>query len=207
MTTIDIPESVQAVDVFAIDTGAILDIPTSTFVKPVYGGSERLQCPAYVFLIRHTSGRQVLFDLGLRHDWNNLPPQKVKAINKNGWRITAGKSLEQVLAADGIDVAEGAVDTVIWSHPHLDHVGDISVFPQTTTLVVGKGFKTEHMPGYPLNPSSGVWNSDFESRDVHQIDFEDGLSIGGFPAHDYFGDGSLFLLDTPGHMKSHVWFG
>lgn len=185
-------------------SGAILDVPTSTFIKPVYRGSERLQCPAYVFLIRHTSRRQVLFDLGLRHDWNNLPPQKVKAINKNGWRITAGKSLEQVLAANGIDVAEGAVDTVIWSHPHLDHVGDISVFPQTTTLVVGKVFKTEHMPGDPLNPSSGVWNSDFEGRDVHQIDFEDGLGIGGFPAHDYFGDDSLFLLDTPGHMKSHT---
>ncbi|KAH0170966.1 hypothetical protein KCU67_g2391, partial [Aureobasidium melanogenum] len=146
----------------------------------------------------------VLFDLGLRHDWRNLPPQKVEAINKNGWRITAGKALEEVLAEHGIDVAQNAVNTVIWSHPHLDHVGDISVFSTTTTLVVGKGFKTEHIPGYPLNPSSGVWNSDYEGRDVQQIDFEESLNVGGFPAHDFFGDGSFFLLDTPGHMKSHM---
>ncbi|KAH0154649.1 alpha/beta-hydrolase, partial [Aureobasidium melanogenum] len=204
MSLIDIPVSDQVVDVFVIDTGAILDVPTSTFIKPVYQGSERLHCPAYVFLIKHTSGRQVLFDLGLRHDWRNLPPQKVEAINKNGWRITAGKALEEVLAEHGIDVAQNAVDTVIWSHPHLDHVGDISVFPKTTTLVVGKGFKTEHIPGYPLNPSSGVWNSDFEGRDVLQIEFENDLNIGAFPAHDFFGDGSFFLLDTPGHMKSHM---
>ncbi|KAG9664796.1 alpha/beta-hydrolase, partial [Aureobasidium melanogenum] len=204
MALIDVPVSDQVVDVFAIDTGAILDVPTSTFIKPVYQGSERLHCPAYVFLIKHTSGRQVLFDLGLRHDWMNLPPQKVEAINRNGWRITAGKPLTEVLAEHGIDVAQGAIDAVIWSHPHLDHVGDVSVFPKTTTLVVGKGFKTEHMPGYPLNSSSGVWNSDFEGRDVQQIDFGESLTIGGFPAHDFFGDGSFFLLDTPGHMKSHM---
>ncbi|KAG9826520.1 UDP-glucoronosyl and UDP-glucosyl transferase, partial [Aureobasidium melanogenum] len=204
MSLIHVPVSDQVVDVFAIDTGAILDVSTSTFIKPVYQGSERLHCPAYVFLIKHTSGRRVLFDLGLRHDWMNLPPQKVEAINRNGWRITAGKPLTEVLAEHGIDVAQGAVDAVIWSHPHLDHVGDISVFPKATTLVVGKGFKIEHMPGYPLNPNSGVWNSDFEGRDVQQIDFGESLTIGGFPAHDFFGDGSFFLLDTPGHMKSHM---
>lgn len=185
-------------------SGANLDVPTSTFIKPVYQGSERLHCPAYVFLIKHTSGRQVLFDLGLRHDWKNLPTQKVEAINKSGWRITAGKALEEVLAEHGIDVTRNAVDAAIWSHPHLDHVGDVSVFPKTTTLVVGKGFTTEHIPGYPLNPSSGVWNNDFEGRDVLQIEFENDLNIGGFPAHDFFGDGSIFLLDTPGHMKSHM---
>ncbi|KAG9604929.1 hypothetical protein KCU77_g4282, partial [Aureobasidium melanogenum] len=204
MASIDIPVSDRAVDVFAIDTGAILDVPTSTFIKPVYQGSERLHCPAYVFLIKHTSGRHVLFDLGRRHDWTNLPLQKVEAINGNGWHITTGKPLAEVLAERGIDVAQGAVDTVIWTHPHLDHVGDMSVFPKTTTLFIGKGFRTEHMPGYPQNPNSGVWNSDFEGRDVQQIDFGENLSIGGFPAHDFFGDGSFFLLDTPGHMKSHM---
>ncbi|KAH0200179.1 alpha/beta-hydrolase, partial [Aureobasidium melanogenum] len=204
MSLVDISVSDQVVDFFAIDTGANLDVPTSTFIEPVYQGSGRLHCPAYVFLIKHTSGRQVLFDLGLRHDWRNLPPQKVEAINKNGWRITAGKALEEVLAEHGIDVAQKAVDTVIWSHPHLDHVGDISVFPKTTTLVVGKGFKTEHMPGYPLNPSSGVWNSDFEGRDVLQIEFENDLTIGGFPAHDFFGDGSFFPSRYAWPHKSHI---
>lgn len=187
-----------------ICSGATLDVPTSTFIKPIYQGSERLHCPAFVFLIRHASGRQVLFDLGLRHDWTNLPPQKVEAINSFGWHITAGKPLAEVLAEHGIDVAQGDIDAVIWSHPHLDHVGDMSRFPKKTVLVVGKGFQYEHMPGYPLNPSSSVWNSDFEGRTLKQVDFEEGLSIGNFAAHDFFGDGSFFLLDTPGHMKSHM---
>lgn len=30
------------------------------------------------------------------------------------------------------------------------------------------------------------------------------LSIGGFQAHDYFGDGSFYLLDSPGHAVGHL---
>ncbi|KAI4719846.1 Metallo-hydrolase/oxidoreductase [Aureobasidium sp. EXF-10727] len=208
MSPIDIPNSEHIVDVFAIDTGTVLDVPTSTFIRPVYQGSERLHCPAFVFLVRQpTSGKQVLFDLGLRHDWHNLPPAKVSAINKNGWRITAGKPLAEVLTDHDINVSkQGGIDAVIWSHPHLDHIGDISPFSPSTELVVGKDFKSSHTPGYPQNQTSGVWNSDYENRLVHQIDFDDeqNLQIGGFDAHDYFGDGSFYLLDTPGHLKSHM---
>ncbi|KAF8904229.1 hypothetical protein CPB85DRAFT_985801 [Mucidula mucida] len=31
------------------------------------------------------------------------------------------------------------VQTVIWSHSHIDHIGDMSKFPSTTELVVGAG--------------------------------------------------------------------
>jgi hypothetical protein len=36
-------------------------------------------------------------------------------------------------------------------------------------------------------------------REVKEIEFTPGgLTIGGLPAYDYFGDGSLYLLNTPG---------
>lgn len=38
------------------------------------------------------------------------------------------------------------------SHGHWDHVGDITVFPSTTELVVGPGFKEAFCPGYPTKP-------------------------------------------------------
>lgn len=31
---------------------------------------------------------------------------------------------------------------------------------------------------------------------IHELDFP--IEVGGFPAHDYFGDGSFYLLDVPG---------
>jgi hypothetical protein len=43
-------------------------------------------------------------------------------------------------------------------------------------------------------------------RTVREIDFttDDALKIGGFPAYDYFHDGSLYLLDSPGHSVGHL---
>lgn len=33
---------------------------------------------------------------------------------------------------------------------------------------------------------------------------ENTLKIGNFPAYDYFGDGSFYLLDSPGHAVGHL---
>lgn len=39
---------------------------------------------------------------------------------------------------------------------------------------------------------------------MQEISFDDGLRIGKFRAHDYFGDGSFYLLDVPGHAIGHM---
>lgn len=44
-------------------------------------------------------------------------------------------------------------------------------------------------------------------REVHEITFhepQDALQIGDFRAFDLFGDGSFYLLDTPGHAIGHL---
>jgi len=42
-------------------------------------------------------------------------------------------------------------------------------------------------------------------RTVHEINFsEKPLKIGNFPAYDFFGDGSFYLLDAPGHTIGHI---
>lgn len=88
-----------------------------------------------------------------------------------------------------------------------DHVGDPSTFPKSTGLVIGPGFKKAHMPGYPSREDSTLLDTDFEGRNVREIDFQregNGLKIGRFNALDYFSDGSFFLLDTPGHSVGHI---
>lgn len=73
--------------------------------------------------------------------------------------------------------------------------------------MVGPGFK-EHsslLPGYPEAPKSPISASDFAGRTLNQIDYtRSSLQIGGLPAHDFFGDGSFYLLDTPGHCVGHI---
>ncbi len=90
--------------------------------------------------------------------------------------------------------------SVIWSHYHWDHIGDMSLFPPSTEIVVGSGFKASPviLPGHPEKSESPLNASDFAGRSLDEIDFKaSGLQIGGFAAHDFFGDGSFYLLGTP----------
>jgi hypothetical protein len=68
-------------------------------------------------------------------------------------------------------------------------------------LVVGPGFKETELPGYPENAEAKILVSDYQGRNIRQLDFDvesNGLAIGGFRALDWFGDGSFYLLETPG---------
>lgn len=59
---------------------------------------------------------------------------------------------------------------------------------------MGPGFKNEFLPGYPANPESWIKESDYAGREM----------IDQYDAVDYFGDGSFYLLDCPGHTIAHI---
>lgn len=60
------------------------------------------------------------------------------------------------------------------------------------------------MPGYPTDPDSRTLDTDFEGRNVVEIEFSDDFKIGQYQAHDYFGDGSFYILNVPGHATGHI---
>ncbi|KAJ6127558.1 hypothetical protein N7523_003170 [Penicillium sp. IBT 18751x] len=203
--TIDIPYSDNTVRVSVIDNGGRLDMPSSCFHEPGFKGAERLNVPSFSFLIEHESGQKILFDLGIRKNWQDLPPVALDLFKSNDFSFSTKEDTPTTLERNGIDVSKGAISTVIWSHPHFDHIGDLSKFPSDTKLVVGKDFKKHFLPGYPTDPSSALHHHDFEKREIHELVFPPGcLKIGRFAAVDYIGDGSFYLLDTPGHTVSHI---
>lgn len=70
---------------------------------------------------------------------------------------------------------------------------------------MGPGFKDVVGPGYPARPDAPVTEEDVGGRPVREVSFPpDGIEAGGFPAVDFFGDGSFYLLDTPGHCVGHI---
>lgn len=70
---------------------------------------------------------------------------------------------------------------------------------------MGPGFKDSFIPGYPENPESPVSTSAYEGRNFREISFaESKLVLGRCDAVDFFGDGSFYLLDTPGHAIGHM---
>jgi glyoxylase-like metal-dependent hydrolase (beta-lactamase superfamily II) len=59
-------------------------------------------------------------------------------------------------------------------------------------------------PGYPTNPESPILERAYKDREFVEITFQDGFKLGQFRAFDYFGDGSFYLLDAPGHAVGHM---
>jgi glyoxylase-like metal-dependent hydrolase (beta-lactamase superfamily II) len=159
-----------------------------------------------VFLISNPrTSQHVLFDLGVRPDWHNYAPKVVRLIEATT-KITPGSDVAGVLdAEDSTGISSADIDAVIWSHNHFDHIGDVTRFPSTADLVIGPGVQATTWPGYPRNPNALVLDADAEGRVVREINFTDSpLKIGRFDAFDYFGDGSFYLLDAPGHAVGHL---
>lgn len=204
-----IPPSKETVEISIIDTTSYLTgFPAATFVQPIVGGFDTLNTGSYAFLIKHArSGNKhdtMLFDLGVRQDWENLPKTFVEEVKSNGCAITVDKDVATILKENHQDLNE--VGAIIWSHWHFDHVGDPRTFPTTTDLIVGPGFKESLVPTKGQVLDSTLDERAWKGRELLEIDFsdEEGLRIGNFDAYDFYGDGSFYLLDSPGHAIGHI---
>ncbi|KAJ7576813.1 beta-lactamase-like protein [Mycena floridula] len=202
MSFLNIPPSSKTVNVRAIDVTNDSSIPAAFFVDPVPAGKEIITCvPIYAFVIENKSlNKRIMFDLGVRKDAENHPPSLAPMVKgESGFDLTVRRGdVFDRLVEGGVDPA--TVDAVIWSHTHLDHIGDMAKFPSSTELVVGPG---SNLKTYPTDPEATLLESYFANRKVTTLAF-DGLKIGELNAFDFFGDGSLYLLDTPGHCPGHL---
>lgn len=176
------------------------EFPSAMFISPTYG-KELMSLPSLSFLISHSSGQKLLFDLGVRKDYKDAFPVALTS-QLEPLKITIEKDIPEILEDHGIPRKE--INAIIWSHQHFDHVGNPNLFPSSTDLIVGANFKAGNLPGYPTNPDSWFLEKDLEGRNVREITFNTGLKIGRFDALDYFKDGSFYLLDTPGHTIGHL---
>lgn len=69
------PASQHTVHVRLINTTAVMTVKAESFVKPAQKGHELLNLTCAAFLIEHeASNRKIMFDLGVRKDYWNLPP-------------------------------------------------------------------------------------------------------------------------------------
>ena len=121
---LNIPDSKSTVNVYIINTTAhIQGIPSSHFFDPEIKGFDVLDCPALSFLIENpANGRKLLWDLGVRRDWQNLAPRIVKRINDGGWTVTVEKDVAEILKEGGVKPED--IDSIIWRYTGLKNRND-----------------------------------------------------------------------------------
>ncbi|KAL9136993.1 MAG: hypothetical protein Q9175_001798 [Cornicularia normoerica] len=133
---------------------------------------------AFAFLIEH-NGQKILFDLGVRKDWEvNSPPSLTDPMKLGGWKFEVEKNVSGVLQDNGTNL--GSIDAIIWR------------------------LQKAITPSYPEDETSAVVESAYAGREVREIFLLRGFKSGRFPALDYFGDGSFYLLASPGHEFGHM---
>ncbi|KAH8812102.1 metallo-beta-lactamase superfamily protein [Xylogone sp. PMI_703] len=197
------PPSNSTVEVRIINTTTNIVCPTDFFLEPPIRGQELLNFPTFAFLIENkTLKKAALFDLGGRKDWWNLSPSVQASIRNGVSGLEVTKNISEILEEEGYDLKD--INSLILSHSHWDHLGNPSLFSKNSEVVVGPGFKKEFLPGYPTNLDSFLLDTDFDGRPLREIEFDDEHHIGKFRSYDFFGDGSLYLLDVPGHSVGHI---
>lgn len=203
MDSLHLPASNNTVRVRAIDAMSNQVVDASAFIAPVLPGQETLNLPTMAFLVDHApSGQRVLFDCGGRRDHQLYAMGVRQKMEEILVAMRTERDMDEILLEAGIPLA--SVDAMIWSHWHFDHHGAPEKFPPSVDIIVGPRFKELFMPGFPTRPDAILADIYFEGRDVREVAFDTGLELGGFPAVDYFGDGSFYLLDSPGHAIGHM---
>jgi glyoxylase-like metal-dependent hydrolase (beta-lactamase superfamily II) len=174
----------------------------------VQGGSptKRSMVPSMAFLLRHSQNDKiVIFDLGLRKDWENYPPGVIEAIKKN--KVDIPVDVVTSLRRGGLEPVH--VDFVILSHIHFDHVGNPNLFPDSR-FILGGASEPLLANGYSSKDSEPALDAQVAKELLPQgrttfLPSDDWSPLGPFPrAHDFFGDGSVYIIDAPGHLGGNI---
>ncbi|KAA1469963.1 Metallo-hydrolase/oxidoreductase [Dentipellis sp. KUC8613] len=187
--------------------GGRVTIPAPFFLDPCPDDVQKIPVPATPFLLRHSITKQnILFDLGIRKDYHNLPPVSAERANTMFQPIDMAQDVVDSLAKGGLKPSD--VSHVFLSHIHWHHIGDPALFPYST-FVIGEGAVPLLEKGYPHDPNS-TFASDlvpFERTVALKTSSRGWKPVGPFTrAVDYYGDGSLYIVDAAGHMPGHINF-
>lgn len=229
MTLLPSDSAQSYVNLYALVAGTFWLSDADAFEDALESGvTNKQRVPSLAFLIEHPIYGKVLFDLGLRKYGSGYPPKLQSELEEEGADMDVPKDVTDLLSEGGVKPED--INAVIWSHLHFDHIGDISPFSNAgSVLIVGAESKQYiERKGYPDDPDSR-WEPLPQGQKIFYVNFtypettvpEDAgswlskilsnpkirtvIPIGEFPRGiDVFSDGSLYLLDAPGHYPGHL---
>ncbi|KAJ3022574.1 UNVERIFIED_CONTAM: hypothetical protein HDU68_009032 [Siphonaria sp. JEL0065] len=187
--------------IFVLDNKALTGKP-----NPPILDKEKQLFPVFCFLVEKelSDGKveRTLFDLGIRKDTENFSPTTKHYLPFFQPHPTQSPDVVESLAAGGLTVSD--IDRVILSHNHFDHVGNPFLFsPERTEFMIGEFNRVENEEKFSKERDGDgeiTWKK-LLSEDS-SVKWE---AIGSFErGWDFYGDGSFWIIDAPGHCKGHM---
>ncbi|RKL43249.1 hypothetical protein BFJ72_g4662 [Fusarium proliferatum] len=213
------------VELHALSAGHFT-LPEYQFISPCEDGARKM-VPSLCFLIQHQSmvtnkTTRMVFDLGLRKDVNRYA-EPIQEHTKTRQPMTTEPDVVKSLKRGGLTPDD--IDYVMYSHVHWDHIGEPRDFPKST-FIVGNG-SLDLLEGTSLalrgghsffesdllDPARTIQLSDPKQKNVDKTEqFKSkGMIDGSWKPFghlkstvDLFQDGSLYIVDAPGHLPGHI---
>lgn len=178
------PASKPDVRLWRLDCGSLwtFNLDELSDTRAYVGQSKKFVGSCY--LIRHDDA-YLLWDTGLSKAALNKPLTQGDADSES---LTT--TVVDQLAKLGIKPAQ--VSMVGISHYHFDHIGQAADFPQAKLLIGQEDFDVLSQPGHEARAKQlSHWLH--KGAKVEKVTGD----------HDVFGDGSVVMLDLPGHTPGH----
>lgn len=145
--------------------------------------------PICAYLIETEQGL-VLFDTGVNASILHDPALRERYYLRHGWMVPVVRPEHELLAQlDAIGVSTGEIGQVILSHMHLDHTGNLGLFPQAEVVVQRREHEYAFSPGH-----SPFWfDRDYEDSAIRWRLVEGDVDLAP----------GVRALHTPGHTFGH----
>lgn len=158
----------------------------------------RIYLPVKCFLITHPSGKRILVDAA----WDSrVREHPISTITYPMWYaskpiLKEGEAIDEQLKAIGVEPRD--LDSVVMTHLDIDHTSGLRLVKDAPKIYASEEeIKATHSldARYTRKPLKGIpllpipWN---------------GVEGPFQRSYDYFGDGSVLILFTPGHSRGSV---
>lgn len=159
--------------------------------------------PAGVFMIRHDKYGLILFDTGYSAE---ICKTGMKGRVYNLVNPTTVKKSDEIAAQlrkDGVSCDD--IKMIILSHLHPDHIGGLKSFPKATIVVSERLMRKYKKAGLRDLVMRKFLPEDFEQRAEMICEKQMKTNVYGvISGYDYFGDGSLILVELDGHADGQL---
>ncbi|HEX7734123.1 MAG TPA: MBL fold metallo-hydrolase [Ktedonobacteraceae bacterium] len=173
------------------------------------GGTRRMvACHALVALLRHPEHGWLLWDTGYAPRMLEVTRRLPFALYRTATPLYVRPELAVIAQLKRLGLKASAIRRVLISHFHADHIAGLRDFPDAeyitsrlaySDVAARKGFSALRRAFIPA-----LLPEHFEQRATLLSSFQGAELPALGPTHDLFDDGSLLLIELPGHARGQI---